>query len=69
MTGFIPNPKTNKWYYSVGQGMGGALNVAVNKEAYILSDRSTWESFKIKKITKLLLKMSLYYSIIMGLSQ
>ena len=29
--------------------MGGALNVAVNKEAYILSDRSTWESFKNKK--------------------
>ena len=49
MTGSIPDPKTTKWYYSVGQGMGGALNVAVNKEAYILSDRSTWESFKNKK--------------------
>ena len=49
LTGSTPNPKKNKWYYSVGQGMGGALNVAVNKEAYILSDRSTWESFKNKK--------------------
>ena len=25
------------------------INVAVNKDAYILSDRSTWESFKNKK--------------------
>ena len=49
MTGFKPNPKRNKWYYSVGQGMGGALNLAVNKNAYILSDRSTWESFNNKK--------------------
>ncbi len=56
MTGFIPNPKTNKWYYSVGQGMGGALNVAVNKEAYILSDRSTWESFKNKKNHKIVVE-------------
>ena len=56
MTGSIPKPKTNKWYYSVGQGMGGALNVAVNKEAYILSDRSTWESFKNKKNHKIVVQ-------------
>ena len=49
MTGQVPNPKDSKWFFSVGQGMGGALNVAVNKDAYILSDRSTWESFKNKK--------------------
>ena len=47
--GVKPNPKNNKWYLSVGQGMGGAINVAVNKEAYILSDRSTWLSFNNKK--------------------
>ena len=29
--------------------MGGALNFAVNKDGYILTDRSTWESFKNKK--------------------
>ena len=29
--------------------MGGAINVAVNKEAYILSDRSTWLSFNNNK--------------------
>ena len=36
--------------------MGGALNVAVNKEAYILSDRSTWESFKNKKNHKIVVE-------------
>ncbi len=47
--GKVPNPKTDKWYLSVGQGMGGALNIAVNKNAYIISDRATWESFQNKK--------------------
>ena len=56
MTGFEPNPKNNKWYYSVGQGMGGALNLAVNKNAYILSDRSTWESFNNKKNHKIVVE-------------
>ena len=44
-----PNPKFDKWYFSVGQGMGGAINIAVNKDAYILSDRSTWLSFNNKR--------------------
>ncbi|MAI29155.1 MAG: sulfate transporter [Rickettsiales bacterium] len=48
-SGIKPNPRKNKWYLSVGQSMGGAINIAVNKEAYILSDRSTWLSFKNKK--------------------
>ena len=38
MTGSSPN----KNGITVDYGMGGALNVAVNKDAYILSDRSTW---------------------------
>ena len=46
---FKPNPKKDKWYYSVGQGMGSALNIAINKNAYILSDRSTWLTFNNKK--------------------
>ncbi len=52
--GKIPKPKENKWYLSVGQGMGGALNMAVDKNAYILSDRATWVSFKNKKSHKIL---------------
>tara|TARA_B100000035_G_scaffold95679_1_gene81141 strand:- start:844 stop:1653 length:810 start_codon:yes stop_codon:yes gene_type:complete len=48
-SGIDPNPRKDKWYFSVGQSMGGAINIAVNKEAYVLSDRSTWLSFKNKK--------------------
>jgi len=47
--GRVPDPRDNKWYLSVGQGMGGALNIAVNKNAYIISDRATWVSFKNKR--------------------
>jgi len=34
------------WYKSIGQGMGAALNTAVVSNAYVLSDRGTWLSFK-----------------------
>ncbi|GJE76171.1 extracellular solute-binding protein [Methylorubrum suomiense] len=34
------------WYRDVGQGMGPALNTASALNAYILSDRGTWLSFK-----------------------
>ena len=34
------------WYRDVGQGMGPALNTAAAMNAYILSDRGTWISFK-----------------------
>jgi tungstate transport system substrate-binding protein len=36
------------WYRSIGQGMGAALNMAAASEAYVLSDRGTWISFKNK---------------------
>jgi tungstate transport system substrate-binding protein len=36
------------WYKSVGQGMGAALNTAGAGNAYVLSDRGTWLSFKNK---------------------
>lgn len=45
---FLPNPQTDKWYLSVGQGMGASLNMAVNKNAYLITDRATWISFKNK---------------------
>ncbi|MFL2661424.1 MAG: substrate-binding domain-containing protein [Alphaproteobacteria bacterium] len=48
LTDKLPNPKENNWYLSVGQGMGGTLNIAINKDAYTLSDRATWESFSNK---------------------
>jgi tungstate transport system substrate-binding protein len=34
------------WYRDTGQGMGPALNSAAGMNAYILSDRGTWLSFK-----------------------
>jgi len=34
------------WYRDTGQGMGPALNSAAAMNAYILSDRATWLSFR-----------------------
>jgi tungstate transport system substrate-binding protein len=36
------------WYREIGQGMGAALNMAASINAYVLSDRGTWISFKNK---------------------
>ena len=34
------------WYREIGQGMGPALNMASGMNAYVLSDRATWLSFR-----------------------
>jgi tungstate transport system substrate-binding protein len=34
------------WYREIGQGMGPALNTASAANAYVLSDRGTWLSFR-----------------------
>jgi tungstate transport system substrate-binding protein len=34
------------WYREIGQGMGAALSTANAMNAYVLSDRGTWLSFK-----------------------
>ncbi len=34
------------WYRDIGQGMGAALNTASAMNAYVLSDRGTWISFR-----------------------
>src|SRR6478752_3190300 len=36
----------DSWYCEIGQGMGPALNMASTANAYLLSDRGTWLSFK-----------------------
>ncbi|MEK9281611.1 MULTISPECIES: extracellular solute-binding protein [unclassified Bradyrhizobium] len=41
----IPSAK-GPWYREIGQGMGAALNTASAMNAYVLSDRGTWISFK-----------------------
>jgi tungstate transport system substrate-binding protein len=37
------------WYREIGQGMGAALNMASASDAYLLSDRGTWLSFRNKR--------------------
>ena len=41
------------WYLSVGQSMGQTLLITNNKNAYTLSDRSTWLSFNNKNNLKI----------------
>ena len=41
------------WYYSVGQGMGSTLLITNEKNAYTLSDRSTWISFNNRNNLKI----------------
>ena len=43
-----PQGGNQNWYRELGQGMGAALNTAMAMEAYVLSDRATWLSFKNK---------------------
>ena len=44
------------WYKSIGQGMGAALNMASASNAYVLSDRGTWLSFKNKSDLQILVE-------------
>jgi tungstate transport system substrate-binding protein len=41
-------PEAFKWYRDIGGGMGQALTAASAMDAYTLSDRGTWLSFKNK---------------------
>jgi len=42
------NLRNKKWYFEAGTGMGATLNIAIAKNAYVLSDRATWETFQNK---------------------
>lgn len=44
--GLDPAAEKPGWYKEIGQGMGPALNTASAQDAYVLSDRGTWLSFK-----------------------
>lgn len=46
--GLSPQPGEHPWYRSVGQGMGPALNMASASDAYVMTDRATWISFRNK---------------------
>lgn len=42
------------WYRAVGAGMGGALNIAVALNSYIIADRASWLNFGNKGELKVL---------------
>jgi tungstate transport system substrate-binding protein len=48
IAGQTPDALKEKWYRDIGGGMGQALNAASAMDAYTLSDRGTWLSFKNK---------------------
>lgn len=43
-----PTKGKGKWYRETGAGMGATLNTASGMDAYALTDRGTWLSFKNK---------------------
>lgn len=45
-SGVDPVSGRGQWYREVGQGMGPALNTAAAQNAYLLTDRGTWLSFR-----------------------
>lgn len=46
VAGFDIADDKGPWYRDIGQGMGAALNAASASNAYVLTDRGTWLSFK-----------------------
>jgi tungstate transport system substrate-binding protein len=44
------------WYRDIGGGMGAALNAAAAMDAYTLSDRGTWLSFRNKADLRIVLE-------------
>ncbi len=52
------NPDGQDWYLSLGQGMGQSINVASEKQAYILTDKATYLSHELKNSLSLLMEES-----------
>ena len=56
--GMKPDPKTDNWYLSVGQGMAKTVRIAAQKKAYTMTDRGTWlaltdeEDLRMKIVTE-----------------
>ncbi len=43
-----PDQRVVAWYKAVGAGMGTALNIAAGLDAYVLTDRASWLTFRNK---------------------
>jgi len=44
--GLDPTGSSGTWYRETGSGMGATLNIAVEMNAYVMSDRATWLAFQ-----------------------
>ena len=44
--GIDVKPFSGKWYKELGSGMGATLNTAAGLNAYTISDRATWTTFR-----------------------
>ena len=51
-----PRPFSGKWYKEVGAGMGATLNTAAGIDAYTLSDRATWMTFRNRASLEMLVE-------------
>ncbi|MGK7869551.1 substrate-binding domain-containing protein [Falsiroseomonas sp. E2-1-a20] len=56
MAGVDPVAGRGAWYRQVGQGMGPTLNTAAAQEAYALTDRGTWLSFRNRQGLRILVE-------------
>jgi len=56
LAGVDPTVGRGQWYREVGQGMGPALNTAAAQNAYILTDRGTWLSFRNRQDQRILVE-------------
>ena len=54
LAAYNPLPDSGSWYLETGTGMGATLNLAVEKQAYALSDRATWLAFGNKQTHQIL---------------
>ena len=56
MANLDPATEKQAWYRDTGSGMGPALNTAAAMNAYILTDRGTWLSFKNRQNLKIIVE-------------
>ena len=56
LAGVDPVAGRGAWYREAGQGMGPALNTAAAQNAYILTDRGTWLSFRNRQDLRILVE-------------
>lgn len=54
--GIDPTVHSGLWYRETGSGMGTTLNTGIGMQAYVMTDRATWVSFKNKQNYRILVE-------------